>query len=891
MKKESAEIKRLKEYKPLDYLIKTCDLEFFLSPTKTKVIAKSKFVKNPKCSDSKDISTIYLNGEKLELLMIKVDGVDLSEDDYTITDEGLSFLSRKDSFDLEVVTEINPKANTELQGLYLSSGIYCTQNEAEGFRKITYFFDRPDNMTIFSCKINEDHNVTPVMLANGNLVAEGKNADGSRWVKWEDPFPKPCYLFALVAGELGVVEDTYKTTSGRDVKLQIFVDKGNESKCDHAMESLKNSMKWDEDVYGLEYDLDIYMIVAVDSFNMGAMENKGLNIFNSAYVLADEKSATDHNFLGVESVIGHEYFHNWTGNRITCRDWFQLTLKEGLTVFRDQEFSADLNIRTVKRIEDVARLRSSQFVEDSGPSSHPIKPDEYIEINNFYTATIYEKGAEVIRMIHTLLGGDGFRRGMDKYFELFDGQAVTTEDFIHAMSVANENYDFEQFKRWYSQRGTPTLSISTEYDEGLKELKIRIVQKCPKTLEEDNWKPYHLPLKIGLVSRDGGEVSAQLACEYELEKNDWNEKGFIHINKVSSEFVLKNVEESPILSVNQDFSAPVIINYEQSIEDKLILLKYDKNAFNRYETAQNLAMEVSLDLIKADENGDHLEVSDSYIDSFGFLLNDESVDNETKALCLSLPSFSALRLKLESLNTSSIFMAQEVLKKTLALRYEADFLELFNSLKKQEAPIYDVSPKQVGVRALKRVCLSFLMALNKQEYNKVCFAEFSHSTNMTDEINSLNLLIHFGENKVAEEAIEAFYTKWKHETLVVQKWISSLATSPKEDTLMWLEKIQDLPEYSNKVPNLVRSLVGQFALNNPRQFHRPDGFGYEFVANQLLDLDSINPQISARIAGSFNIYDKLQTHQKNLMKIQIEKVLKKSGLSKNTFEILSKIKL
>jgi len=890
MKEGIAAVKKLSEYKQLDYVIKKCDLEFFLNPEATRVISKCHFVSNPKSSSSNGKRTVTLEGEKLKLVSLKINNEMINSENLKITSELLSFETELDDFLLEVVTEINPKENTELEGLYLSSGIFCTQNEAEGFRKITYFFDRPDNMTVFSCKINGDMKKFPVMLANGNLVEKGENDDGTHWAKWEDPFPKPCYLFALVAGDLAVVEDTYTTISGRSVQLQIFVDKGNEHKCGHAMESLKNSMKWDEESYGLEYDLDIYMIVAVDSFNMGAMENKGLNIFNSAYVLADEKTATDQNFLGVESVIGHEYFHNWTGNRITCRDWFQLTLKEGLTVFRDQEFSADLNIRTVKRIEDVARLRSSQFIEDSGPSSHPIKPSEYIEINNFYTATIYEKGAEVIRMIHTMLGKDGFRKGMDKYFELFDGQAVTTEDFVHAMSIANDDYDFSQFKLWYSQKGTPTIHVSSKYDDVTSVLKVTIEQSCPKTLDPKLWNVYHMPIKLGLVGVNAEEISGELVSLDEKEKSDWANEGFVHLREKRQTYEFSGVKNKPVLSINRDFSAPVIVEDEQSFEEKIALLKHDSNSFNRFETAQNLAIKVALNLVKSDENGEALHVPDDYINAFSELLKDEKLDDETKAFCLGLPSFSTLRLKLEKINTSSVLMAIDVLKKTIALRYEKEFLQLFERIKKGENDPYNVTPKQVGARSLKSVCLGYLMKSGNRTYDQLCYDEFKSASNMTDEINALSLLCHHGENFV-DEALNAFYEKWNNETLVMQKWLSVQATSPKENTLEKIKDVFNLPVFDIKVPNLVRSLIGQFAMNNPKQFHHPDGLGYKFVADQLCQLDEINPQISARIASSFNIYEKLQSHQQQLMKPEIEMVLNKAGLSKNTYEILSKIKL
>ena len=571
MKTETPKVIKLNEYEKPNFMVLSIDLVIHLDNTQTLVQSKMKI----KSNQDKGVSPLVLNGEELTLKSVTLNGKKLSATEYVIANDLLTIVDAPNEFTLEIENSINPEANKTLDGLYKSGTIFCTQNEPEGFRRITYYIDRPDNMAKFTTKIIADKKLYPVLLSNGNPTARGDLEGGKHFVTWEDPFKKPSYLYALVAGDLGSIKDTYKTTSGRVVALEIYCDKGNEDKCYHAMESLKKSMKWDEDRFGLEYDLDIYMIVAVDAFNMGAMENKGLNIFNSAYVLANPKSATDGNFYGIESVIGHEYFHNWTGNRVTCRDWFQLTLKEGLTVFRDQEFSADLNSRNVERIQSVLGLRSHQFAEDAGPTSHPIKPESYMEINNFYTSTIYEKGAEVIRMIQTLLGVDGFRKGMDKYFELFDGQAVRTEDFIFAMSEANNKFDFTQFKNWYNQNGTPMVNATTQYDSAKKQFKLTLTQTLPKNTIA-NAQPFHIPFKVGLVGSNGSDL---------VNKT-------LELKKESEEFIFDNINERPIASLNRDFSAPIKLGSDLSFNDQIFLMAHDSDSFNRFEATQVVATKI-----------------------------------------------------------------------------------------------------------------------------------------------------------------------------------------------------------------------------------------------------------------------------------------------------------
>ncbi len=641
MKTELPTVIKLNEYKTPNYQVQTIDLTVTLHNTETHVYSKMKILR----SEHNVVSPLVLNGEELLLKSIIINGKKLNATDYTLESDLLKIHDVPADFTLEIENTINPEANKTLDGLYKSGSIFCTQNEPEGFRRITYYIDRPDNMAKFTTKIIADKLLYPVLLSNGNPIARGELDNGQHFVTWEDPFKKPSYLYALVAGDLGSIKDTYKTSSGRTIALEIYCDKGNENKCHFAMESLKKSMKWDEDRFGLEYDLDIYMIVAVDAFNMGAMENKGLNIFNSAYVLADQKSATDSNFYGIESVIGHEYFHNWTGNRVTCRDWFQLTLKEGLTVFRDQEFSADMNSRNVERIQSVLGLRAAQFAEDAGPTSHPIKPETYMEINNFYTSTIYEKGAEVIRMIQTLLGVDGFRKGMDKYFELFDGQAVRTEDFIHAMSVANNHFDFTQFKNWYKQNGTPLLHATTKFDSDKKQFTLNLKQSLPANAKAEAL-PYHMPIRVGLIGADGSDLVNKV----------------LELKEFSQDFIFDNIATKPIASINRDFSAPVKLSSDLSFDDQIFLMANDSDAFNRFEAAQVVSLKILLGLVESARKNETLTLDPKYIAAFGKILNDNSIDEAFKALSMTLPAEGIIHQEQEVIYYPETLIAREFVK-------------------------------------------------------------------------------------------------------------------------------------------------------------------------------------------------------------------------------------
>ena len=842
----------LKDYKKPDFDIKSCDLVFDLFEEYAQVtnIMKIKKLQN-------NTKNIELDTIDLELLELWLNDLKLDDTRYSFQEEKITVLNVPVEFTLKIVNKIYPQNNTELEGLYKSGSIFCTQNEPEGFRRITPYLDRPDVMSVFTTTLIAEKEKYPILLSNGNKINCHDSFDTRHGVTWHDPHPKPSYLFALVAGDLGCVNDEFTTASGELVELNIYCDKGNESKCYHAMKSLKESMLWDEEKYGREYDLDIYNIVAVDSFNMGAMENKGLNIFNSHYVLADEDTASDANFMGIQSVIAHEYFHNWTGNRITCRDWFQLTLKEGLTVFRDQCFSADLNSAEVQRIEDVKGLRERQFVEDASPTAHPIQPESYISMNNFYTSTVYEKGAEIIRMIHTLLGEEKYRKATDLYFETFDGQAVTTNDFLWSMSEAS-GVDLTQFEAWYHQSGTPTLKVEEIYEKS--EYKLRLTQVVPNAVSGDKQKPYFFPLKMALLDENGDEVRNETLV----------------ISKVREEFVFKNISHKPVLSINRDFSAPIII--EQKSNDYAFLMKHDKNSFVRYESAQSFAVHTIENMMISKES------DEEFVKSFGYLL-DSDIDLSYKALLLELPSVSTLMQRQDEVDFEPIYEAKEKLAHILATTYKEKLLELYDKYHKPEDKSIDSS--SMGERVFKNRCLKILSALDSEDIVSLVKKQYEESLTMTDRIVALDIL----ENISAEFAgiaLADFYEKYREDTLVMNKYFSVLAASHREGTLDRVMALQNDEVYDEKIPNLVRSLIGVFA-KNYKHFHSKDGYGYQFIADKIIEIDKINAQMASGLAGAFKIYDRLNPVNKKLMKRELERVVSTQSLSKNTFEIISKI--
>ncbi len=861
----------LKDYKKPAFEIRTVDLEFNLDDTAT-VVKNTMVIERHGDEDE----SLVLNGEELQLQSVVLDGRELHESEYERDNLSLTLHQLSENFILEITNVINPEANTALDGLYKSSGIFCTQNEPEGFRRITYFIDRPDIMSVYSTKIIADKEKYPVLLSNGNLAEEGSLEEGKHYALWKDPFPKPSYLYALVAGDLGKVNDAFITMNKKEIELNIYCDKGNEEKCSFAMESLKNSMKWDEDRFGREYDLEIYNIVAVDSFNMGAMENKGLNVFNSHYVLASADTATDANFMGIESVIGHEYFHNWTGNRITCRDWFQLTLKEGLTVFRDQEFSADLNSRSVQRIADVKALQERQFVEDASPTSHPIKPESYIQINNFYTATIYEKGAEVIRMIHTMIGETSFREGMDLYFKTFDGQAVRTEDFLWAMQEAS-GFDLEHFKLWYSQSGTPEVDVKTVYNEENRSLELSLTQSFFSPTQT-NQKPYFFPFKLAILDAKGNKLTLKLKDE----KQPFIDRGILLISQERQTFVFQEIAEAPILSLNQNFSAPIKLNTPYSFDEYAFLMAFDSDEFNRFEASQTLATMVLSKLINALEYNAPMKGSESYANAFIAVLNDNHIDNSLKADMLTLPSISMLMQTRKVLDIEAIYMARNFLKREIVREFGADIRVAYDRLNLNKE--YVVNSDEIARRKLKNTLLSYLGSLKDET---LALKQYKNANNMTDKLSALTVLANSRGNG-KKEALADFYNRYKNNTLVMNKYLAVIASSELKETPENVKKLLEDEVFDIKVPNLVRSLIGSFARNS-LHFHALDGSGYTFIADKVLELDKLNPQIASGLSGVFKDYGKLNDKAKALMKIELEKIVNTKDLSKNVYEIVSKI--
>ena len=854
-----------KDYLPSSYTVETCSLEFIIENSSTRV---ENIMEIKRCDPN--AKELRLDGEMLDLELIWVDDVLYSEEMYIKTEEALILPLDYDSARIRIINRIYPDQNTALEGLYRSGGIWCTQNEPEGFRRITYFIDRPDVMAKFTTKIIANKETCPVLLSNGNLRGTATLENGKHMALWEDPIPKPCYLFALVAGDLGSIHDTFTTMSGKKIDLAIYCDLGNENKCHHAMRSLKKSMEWDEVTYGCEYDLEVYNIVAVDSFNMGAMENKGLNIFNSHYVLADEETATDTDFMGIESVIAHEYFHNWTGNRITCRNWFELTLKEGLTVFRDQSFSADMNSELTQRLDDVRALRERQFVEDAGPTAHPIKPDHYMEINNFYTATVYEKGAEVIRMMYTLLGRERFRTAMDRYFENFDGQAVGTEDFLWAMETQSP-VDLTQFKRWYSQERTPTLKISTEYLPDSSELVMKIIQNIPKNTKNHEQLPYAMPFKMALLAPDGSE--------YPLVSDDITllHEDVLWIENQIHEIRFKEIPKPPRLSLNRGFSAPVII--ECDTIDYPFLMANERDGFVRFEAAHRFGIETLESMIAGDTVNEH------YIESYGALLRDVTIDPMFKSQILELPTITTMMQRQEIIDVAAIVKAQEELKQVIARRYFSELQNMIEALFDPSNTLID--GESMGKRALKNRLLALVMSLDEESIRNLCIRQYRESLSMSDRLSALDLLENYAPNDVGE-ALNDFYTRYKDQTLVMNKYFGVCASSRREGTLGRVQALQNDPVYDPKVPNLVRALIGSFA-RNPVAFYAESGEGFKFVADKVIEIDALNPQIASGLAGAFKNYGKLSVLQKVQMQRELERIKNHPDLSNNVFEIITKI--
>jgi len=868
----------LKDYRRPDYLVDTVELRVELGEESTTVhshLAVRRRTGVPRTTP------LVLDGQELELLSVAVDGQVLEPGVYRQEAESLVLDNLPARFSLEIETRIHPEKNTQLEGLYKSGGMFCTQCEAEGFRRITFFPDRPDVMARYTTTLVAEHERYPVLLANGDRVDAGRLDDGRHWARWVDPHPKPSYLFAMVAGDLAVDRARHVTPSGREVALELYVEPHNTGKTAHALASLQQAMAWDETTFGLEYDLDTYMIVAVDDFNMGAMENKGLNIFNTACVLARPDTATDADYDRIQSIVGHEYFHNWTGNRVTCRDWFQLSLKEGLTVFRDQEFSADLNSRAVRRIDEVRILREHQFPEDDGPTAHPVRPDSYIEISNFYTSTIYRKGAEVIRMLHTLLGPDRFRAGMDLYFERHDGQAVTTDDFVSAMEDAS-GIDLGQFRRWYSQAGTPEVGIDIEHNRDHGLLTLHVTQHTPDTPGQRDKLPLHIPLAIGLIDADGRDLPVQFADEPSAPPPGTR---VIEVRQRRQSLRFRVGATPPVLSLFRDFSAPVRVSHPVDRDALIFQLMHDSDAFNRWEAGQQLAMQEIRALIAADRAGSRHTIDDTVIDGFGKVLLQRNLDRALIAEVFTLPRENYIADNLAVVDPQAIHRASRALHVELAQRLANRFEQHYLTTGSDRE--YTFSAGEVARRRLRNLCLAYLMELPEDHYADLCLRHYHDANNMTDTLSALVALSH-RDCAQREEALEHFYESWSRDTLVVNKWLAVQAASRLPGTLARVRELTGHRSFELKNPNKVYALIGTFCRANPAQFHAPDGDGYRFLADHVIALDRINPQIAARMLTPLIRWQRLDAARQALMRGELERILADHEPSRDVYEIVSK---
>ncbi len=866
---------RLEDYRPPQWLVDTVHLDFDLQPQETVVSARMEMRRNPDAKGP-EIVPLELDGEELEHLSLRIDGRELDPSEYVVDDRKL-VVPRPPAgkFVLETQVRIDPEGNTALSGLYRTGGNYCTQCEAEGFRRITWWPDRPDVLSRFTVRMEADAADNPVLLSNGNLVEHGAAGGGRHYAVWEDPFRKPSYLFALVAGDLGVTEGTFTTMSGREVRLRIWVQKGKEARAAWALESLKAAMRWDEERFGREYDLDEYNIVAVPDFNMGAMENKSLNVFNDKYILADAETATDKDFENIEAIIGHEYFHNWTGNRITCRDWFQLCLKEGLTVFRDQEFTSDLRSRAVKRIEDVRNLRARQFPEDAGPLAHPVRPDQYAAIDNFYTATVYEKGAEVVRMLHTLLGEETFMRAMDIYFERFDGTAATVEDFVGCMEEASGR-DLSQFFRWYTQAGTPHLAISQDHDPETGTLRLTITQSIPDTPGQTDKKPHHIPLRIALLDREGNMLPLV------LENGTRLENGLLEITEKRQSFVFTGIAERPVLSANRGFSAPIRLQAGQSREELLFLMAHDDDPFNRWEAGQTLARRLVLDELEGRAQG-----IGEYAEALSTVARDlREADPAFLAEMLRLPGVNVLASFLESdVNPQALHDARNRVLARIAGALEPLLRETFDMLAVTEA--WSPSHEQAGRRAARAAVLSLLMHADAESGAQLAMKSWEKASNMTERAMAISALSQTALPQ-REQVLEAFIGRYGEDHLMVDKWLAWHAMWPHRDCVERVRELMESDLFSLKNPNRVRALIGMFASANPVAFARGDGAGFDLVADVILKLDRLNPQVAARLATTFRNWRTYEPVRMAKAREALERIAAAEGLSGDLGDIVTR---
>jgi aminopeptidase N len=875
MRTDIAQPIRLKDYRPPDWLVETVALDVSLHPTQSKVRATLAFKPNPQSASA----PLVLDGDGLTLVSLKLDGAVLPADNFVASPDGLTIPQVPNRpFTLEIETLVDPTANTQLSGLYRSNGTYCTQCEAEGFRRITYFPDRPDVMAVYTTRIEADQAEAPVLLANGNLVESGELPGGRHFAVWHDPHPKPSYLFALVGGNLAHVEDRFRTMSGRNVTLRIYVEPGKEARCGYAMDSLKRSMRWDEQAFGREYDLDIFMIVGVSDFNMGAMENKGLNVFNDKYVLASADTATDGDFAGIEAVIAHEYFHNWTGNRITCRDWFQLCLKEGLTVFRDQEFSSDQRSRPVKRISDVRGLRAAQFIEDSGPLAHPVRPEMYREINNFYTSTVYEKGAELVRMVQTLLGREKFRAGMDLYFQRHDGHAATVEQFIQCFAAAS-GHDLTQFMRWYSQAGTPDVTVSSRFDPARRTYTLECKQSIAPTPNQPTKEPMVIPLALGLVDKDGRDLPLKLSDSGAIER------GVLVLREPAQTFEFTGIAERPVLSINRGFSAPIKLVSDLGSDDLAFLAAHDADAFNRWQALQTISMRLLIDNVAALCAEKLPRVDDKLIAALAAILDNTTLEPAFVALALAPPGEGDIAREIgHDIDPDAIFRARTALRAGIGERLGPALAKAYDRM--AIAGPYSPDATSAGRRSLRNSALDLLAATGAAAAIARAARQYEAADNMTDRMAALaTLSLHAAPER--DRALADFYARYAADALVIDKWFSLQAMIPQPDTLDQVRALTSHSTFSFANPNRVRALIGVFAAN-PTQFNRADGAGYDFIADTLLTLDPKNPQVAARLATAFRSWRTLESGRRAKAQAALERIKAAPSLSRDLADIVQR---
>lgn len=867
----------LKDYRPADFLIPEVFLHFDLQEENTVVKSVLKVKRNPAASNPH--APLVLNGEEMELHSVSINGHHLNAQQYQVDEHSLTILQVLDEFVLELEVIIQPQKNTQLSGLYKSRTNFCTQCESHGFRRITYFLDRPDVMSKFTTTISADKKNYPILLSNGNLIESKDLSSGRHWAHWQDPSLKPCYLFALVAGDFDILEDHFQTQSGKQVDIKLYLERGFRDQGAFALTALKHAMKWDEEAFGREYDLDIYMIVAVSDFNMGAMENKGLNIFNTKYILAKPETASDQDYAGIESVIGHEYFHNWSGNRVTCRDWFQITLKEGLTVLREQLFSEAMTSPAVARINQVNVLRNRQFLEDEGPNAHPVRPESYIEINNFYTPTVYNKGAEVIRMVRVLLGPELFRQGMDLYFSRHDGQAVTTEDFIQAMADVSGK-DFTQFFRWYQQSGTPRLEVQGQYNPQHQTFTLTVEQNCPPTPGQATKEPFYLPLSMGLVDKQGRDLPLQIQGENQPQEGS----RVLAISQKQQQFVFVNIAEKPAPSLLRHFSAPVKLNYPYTLEELALLMTHDSDIVARWEASQRFAVQLLLELVKNLQNKSKPNLPSIWLASYSQILADKSCDNHLLAQLLTLPSEAYLAQFLQPIDVENIHLSRDFGRKQLAVNLEQQFIALYHHF--LDSKPYEYNTESMGKRSIKNTALNYLMLTAKDIYADLAYEQFKASDNMTDVMGALTALNNYtGEqrNKVLLE----FYKKWRDQPLVVNKWFALQASSQLPDTLTQVKQLLKHPAFSINNPNNVYNLIGVFTGNNIH-FHAKDGSGYEFVADQVIAIDPNNPQVAAKMVEPLTRWQNFDVKRQDLMQNQLKRIKQNTKISNDVYELVVK---